>query len=70
MFSIENEVDENDMNRIEQMKTNFDKTKGKASFLIQNEDYNDTENDSTSLQVKPSKNTVISSQNIMIFNDE
>ena len=70
MFSIENEVDENDMNRIEQMKTNFDKTKGKASFLIQNEDYNDTENDSTSIQVKPSKNTVISSQNIMIFNDE
>ena len=70
MFSIENEGDENDMNRIEQMKTNFDKTKSKASFLIQNEDYNDTENDSTSIQVKPSKNTVISSQNIMIFNDE
>ena len=70
MFSIENEVDENDINRIEQMKTNFHTTKSKASFLIQNDDYNDTENDSTSIHVKPSKNTVISSQNIMIFNDE
>ena len=70
MFSIENEVNENDMIRIEQMKTNFHSTKSKANFLIQNEDYNDTENDSTSIHVKPSKNTVISSQNIMIFNDE
>lgn len=56
LFSIEDEVDDGDKERIEQMKTNFKFSVGKTSFLFDLEE-NETENESNkSNKTRNSKN--------------
>ena len=46
LVSVEDEVSENDINRIELMKSKFTTTVGKSSYFIFNDD-SDTENESS-----------------------